>query len=342
MDNSFTSYLIEDRSYVSYLKREIHSNAVKAKFSEKKVGEIDIVVSEITSNVVKHAGKAEFLYRIEKSETETTIELICIDQGPGMADVAKMIKDGESTTQTLGQGLGAIHRLSNIAQIYSKPGWGTIVYAVIYDKQVKGEFVPPSLRSSDLISINALCVPKPRETDCGDGYRIRQTPAGLMIFFADGLGHGPLAKEAVDTAGDVFMTTTETDPVAIIRNLHENIRRTRGLVGTVTVLDTKLKEFRFCGVGNIHARFYAGIESRNFMSYNGTVGLNIPNTINASRVTLEKNQHLILCSDGIQTRWDLARYPGIFKYSTMILAACIYKDFTRRNDDSSILIAKIN
>jgi hypothetical protein len=48
-----------------------------------------------------------------------------------------------------------------------------------------------------------------------------------------------------------------------------------------------------------------------------------------------------MCSDGIQTRWDLNRYPAILKYDSTVLAAAIYKDFTRGNDDASVLIAKV-
>jgi anti-sigma regulatory factor (Ser/Thr protein kinase) len=342
MGNAFTSHLIEDRSYVSYIKREIHSAAVRAKFSETKVGEIDIVVSEITSNLVKHAGSGELLYRIATTGTIPTLELISIDSGPGMADTAKMIKDGESTTQTLGQGLGAIHRLSDTAQVFSRPGWGTIVYSVIQERKNKDEFVTYASKGATTVSVNALCVPKRREIECGDGYCIRQSQSGVMVFFADGLGHGPQAKEAVDAASEIFMCCEETDPVDIIRKLHDNIRKTRGLVGTVALFDTTVNKLRFCGVGNIHSRFYTGIESRNFMSYNGTIGMTIPSSLHSSDASLEKNQHLILCSDGIQTRWDLARYPGIFKFNTMVLAASIYKDSTRGNDDASILVVKIS
>jgi len=341
MDNAFISYLIEDRSYVSYIKREIHTGVVRAKFSETKVAEIDIVVSEITSNLIKHAGSGELLYRIETSATILTIEILSIDNGPGMADTAKMIKDGASTTHTLGQGLGAIHRLSDVAHVYSRLGWGTIVYSMIHERPTKTES-SPSPSKGLVISVSALCVPKAREKACGDGYRMRQIPGGVMILFADGLGHGPQAKEAVDAAGDIFMNCSEIEPVAIARKLHESIRKTRGLVGAIGVFNTKANELLFCGVGNIHSRYYNGITSRNFMSYNGTIGLNIPTSINASRVSLEKNQHLILCSDGIQTRWDISKYPGIFKYSPMVLAACIYKDHTRRTDDASVLIAKLS
>jgi hypothetical protein len=77
------------------------------------------------------------------------------------------------------------------------------------------------------------------------------------------------------------------------------------------------------------------------MPYNGTIGLNLPSTMNSYVINCESNQHLIMCSDGIQTRWDLNKYPSVLKYDNMILAAAIYKDFSRRNDDASVLIAKM-
>lgn len=339
MGESFTSYVIEDRSFISFIKREIHGHVVREKFPTTKVAETDIVISELTSNLIKHAGGGELLYRINHDDESPALEILSIDNGPGISDLARMMKDGVSTTNTLGQGLGAIQRLSDESQIYSLPRWGTIIYCVLRATPV---IKKPKEKGSLHIDVNALCVSKPRETECGDGYRIRRTATAILIFFADGLGHGSQAKEAVDAAGKIFMECRENEPVAIIRLMHENIRKTRGLVGTISVFDLTTNEFRFCGVGNIHSRFYSGIESRNFMSYNGAVGLNLPHSLNISRNGIEKNQQLIMCSDGIQTRWDLSRYPTISKYDTMLLAAALYKDFARRTDDSSVLIAKVN
>jgi anti-sigma regulatory factor (Ser/Thr protein kinase) len=337
MDKSFTSYQIEERSYVSYIKREIHGQVARAKFNESKVGEIDIIVSEITSNLIKHAGKGELLFRIlENGESDLQFEIISIDGGPGMTDTARMMKDGVSTTNTLGQGLGAISRLSDLAQIYSMPGWGTILYSLVKSKEEK------AFRSKDLsIDFRTLCIPKPREVVCGDGYRVRKTESVVMVFFGDGLGHGVHAKNAVDQAGDFFMECTEREPVDIIKQMHEHSRRTRGLVTSIAICNLKTNEWRICGVGNIFTRMYTGIQFKNYMPYNGTVGLNLPSSMNSSVFPCEKNQHLIMCSDGIQTRWDLAKYPAILKYDNSILAATLYKDFSRRNDDASVLIAKV-
>jgi anti-sigma regulatory factor (Ser/Thr protein kinase) len=338
MDKPFTSYRIEERSFVAYIKREIHAQVAHRHFTEARAGEIDIIVSEVCSNLIKHAGSGELLYRVsDVGDQDSRFEILCIDKGPGMNDVPKMMKDGMSTTNTLGHGLGAIERLSTFSQVYSIQGWGTIVYALVTTEDRKY-----ATKNGLDLDIRALCVNKPRETVCGDGYRVKRTSQEVQIFFGDGLGHGEFAKEAADRAGNFFLGCEERDPVSILRLIHEHVRRTRGLVGTVAIADLKNNEWRICGVGNILTRVYSGVLYKNYMSYNGTLGLNIPNSMKESIYKIERNQHLIMCSDGIRTRWDLGKYSSIFKYDSMLLAGVLYSDFTRGNDDSSILIAKVS
>lgn len=332
------SHKIEDKSFTSFIKREIHTRVAEAPFTIKQRGEIDIVVSEILSNIVKHAQRGEILYRINTDpEAGAQFEFISIDYGPGMDDPVRMMKDGMSTTQTLGHGLGAISRLSNFLQLFTIPRWGTILYTRIGDEQVRPVHKPGFIN----LDLKALMVSKPPEFVCGDGFRVKQDEDHIKLLFADGLGHGEFAKDAVDCAGEAFGLCEEVNPVDILRNIHESVRRTRGLVATVVVVNRRGTEWSFCGVGNILTRLYSGIEYKNYLSYNGTIGLNIPNSMKASVFPIERNQHLIMCSDGIQTRWDLTKYPSIFKYDNTILAAALYKDHSRGTDDSGMLIAKV-
>jgi anti-sigma regulatory factor (Ser/Thr protein kinase) len=337
MDKTFTSYQIEERSYVAYIKREIHQQVVKKQFKDSKVAAIDIVVSEICSNLVKHAGSGELLYRVtDINEDDRKFEIISLDKGPGIIDKIGMMKDGVSTTKTLGQGLGAIHRLSDEVELYTLVGAGTILYSSVRSEVEKN--LPTRKR---MFEWSDLFISKPREEVCGDGYRIKETLSGIKLFFGDGLGHGEYAKEAVELAGEFFSTLEDDDPVEIIRQMHEKVRRTRGLVGTIAVFNRQTNEWRICGVGNIFTRLYTGLNYKNYLPYNGTIGQNLPNSMSPSILPAERNQRLIMCSDGLQTRWDLAKYPAILKYNTMILAAAIYRDFTRGNDDSSILILNV-
>lgn len=340
MDKAFTNYTVEDRSYVSYIKREIHLEVTRAGFGEKLVNQIDIIVSEISSNLVKHAGNGEMLYRTtEQGEAGAIFEIICLDKGPGMSDIARMMKDGVSTTRTLGQGLGAIDRLSSFSQVYSIPGWGTILYAKVLSK---AEEKDSARKNGFNLDIRGLCVNKPRETVCGDGYQVKRSSSDIQFFLGDGLGHGEHAKAAVEAAGDFFFECQEESPVEIIRQMHEKVRRTRGLVVSVVVFDKRTGQWKICGVGNILTRMYTGIEYKNYMSYNGTVGLNIPTSLKDSVFPIERNQHLIMSSDGIRSRWELGQYQSIFKYDNTLLAAALYKDYTRGNDDASVLIAKVS
>lgn len=338
MDNTFRSYQIEDKSFVAYIKRTIHNEVHACNvFSSKQLGEVDIIVSEMMSNLIKHArGAGELLYRVTSTNGEARLELLCIDSGPGIHDTTRMMKDGVTTTNTLGGGLGAMMRLSSCFQIYSMSGWGTVLFASVMSGGQK-----VSSRLGNDLDVQALCVNKPREVACGDGYRVKRTGNTIQFFLGDGLGHGPHAKEAITRAGEFFMTTEENDPVGILRQMHEAVRRTRGLVATIAVFDSDSRTWKICGVGNISTRLYTGIAHKNYMSYNGALGLTIPNSLKESIFSAEKHQHLVMTSDGIRSRWELGKYPSILKYDVRLMAAVLYKDFTRGNDDASVLIAKV-
>jgi hypothetical protein len=49
-----------------------------------------------------------------------------------------------------------------------------------------------------------------------------------------------------------------------------------------------------------------------------------------------------MCSDGLKSRWDTAKYPSILRYDLSILSASLLKDFARNTDDMSVLACKIN
>jgi len=339
MVSSFTSYRIEERSYVALLKREIHQSNLKRRFSKTQIGEIDIIVSEITSNLIKYVGHGDVLHRAyDIGAEDSAFEIICLDKGAGITDTLKMRRDGYSTSATLGQGLGAIERLSSRTQLYSIPGWGTILYALVTTNGIEDLIKSKHYE----ISTRALLINKTHETVCGDGYFVQNTASHYRILFGDGLGHGHSAKEAMDRAGEYFIKSKENDPVVLLREIHEAVRRTRGLVATVAICEKQHAEWNLAGVGNILTRFYSGVQHKNYMPYNGTIGLNIPTSMNSSTVPLEKNQHVIMCSDGINTRWDLNKYPAIFRYDGIILASCIYHDNARGTDDASVLVTKVN
>jgi anti-sigma regulatory factor (Ser/Thr protein kinase) len=331
-----TAFKADDRSYFSILKKEIHAKAVAAEFTERKVGEIDIIVAELVSNLVRHGGGGQLFVKLVEEAGIQGIELISVDSGAGISDVNRMMEDGMSTKNSLGQGLGAIKRLSQVFQVYSQRGWGTIVLVRVFNDEL------PAFRKPPKAEIRSFVAPKPGEEYCGDRFVAVTTPQYIKLFLGDGLGHGPEAEKAVTMACDAFLKFTDPDPVEIIRYINSEVKKSRGLVGTTAIFDIKEAKWRICGVGNISTRIYNGAVPKNHLSYNGIIGLNVPNTLNAQESAYEKGQLLMMCSDGLKSRWDLLKFPSVLRYDYSVLLAAMIKDFARYTDDMSVMACKIN
>jgi anti-sigma regulatory factor (Ser/Thr protein kinase) len=331
-----TSFNAEDRSYFAILKKEIHNLVISAGFSDAKTGEVDIVVAEMTSNLNKHAGGGEILVSLLQQDGNPYVELIAIDNGPGMADPGKMMADGMSTSNTLGHGMGSMQRLSDIFQVYSLKDWGTIVLARIYKKK------PSATAKKPAAEVRYIVVAKPGETVSGDGAGFSAGKDHLRIFLGDGLGHGSEANIAVQKALASFQSSDSVNPVDTLRYIHNDVKKTRGLVAATATYYFNEKKWRIAGIGNIATRVQYPLVSKTYIAHNGIVGLNIPNTMKEQEVQGERGQVLIMCSDGIKTRWELQKYVGIFRYDLSILAAALYKDFARKTDDMSVLACRIN
>ena len=132
VDATHVSFRADDRSYFAILKKEIHKQAVDSGYSANKIAQIDIVVLELTSNLHKHAIGGEILFGNIQDGSQDYLEIISIDSGPGIIDLPRILLDGTSTTQTLGQGLESLKRLSDTFDIYSQKDWGTVAVSRIY------------------------------------------------------------------------------------------------------------------------------------------------------------------------------------------------------------------
>lgn len=334
VDATHTSFTANDRSYFSLIKKEIHRKASEAGIREARINALDLIVAEMTSNLFKYSDDGEILMGVFPNGGSPYIELISIDNGPGMANPAKMMIDGVSTSNTLGHGLGSMKRLSDTFELYSQVGWGTVVLSRVYDDPEKAKV------KNDVI-IRPIVVAKPGETTSGDGFVYKKTDKYIKMMLADGLGHGPEANKAINEAAAAFRVFPDYSPADTLRFIHTSIKKTRGAVINIIGYDYAAKTWTSSGIGNIAARMIGPVNFRNHMSYNGIVGHNIPGTINDQQYPADQYNQVMLCSDGIKTRIDLAKYPQMYKYDLTIFAAVIYKDHARKTDDMSVVMAKL-
>ncbi|GAB3819127.1 ATP-binding protein [Pontibacter rugosus] len=333
-------FLIPDKSYASIAKRDITRIAEAQGFSASEVGKVNIVVSEMASNLVKHVPKGgELLVRtIEK----TGIEIICLDNGEGMRDPVRMQEDGVSTFGSAGEGLGAIKRQSDVFDLFTQPEIGTIILSRIYKAGKYDQRAQQAKRHE----LGYIMVAKPNETMCGDGLAVIENGPELYLLALDGLGHGSNAHEASRQASEVFNTSPLLPPDQMLRNIHEKIKRTRGAVGFMAGISGNTQKMTYCGIGNIAGKLFsadgsmAGQGYKNIISYNGILGHNIPNTLSNQALDWGRNRMLIVHSDGIKSRWDLHKYPSLNRHLATTTAALVYKEYCRQTDDTLVVVCK--
>src|SRR5689334_14273648 len=110
---SMISVAVADPSQVAEARRQAVSLARGHGFNDEEAGRTAIVASELSTNLIKHAGGGVLLIGGFDDSTGAGIECISIDRGPGIRDVPGSIEDGYSTAGSAGQGLGAIRRQSH-------------------------------------------------------------------------------------------------------------------------------------------------------------------------------------------------------------------------------------
>jgi serine/threonine-protein kinase RsbT len=87
---------------------------------------IATAISELARNIVLYARIGDIKIRSEVGCAQAIV-VIASDEGPGIADVDKAMRDGFSTCGGLGLGLPGVRRLMDEFEIASEPGRGTTV-----------------------------------------------------------------------------------------------------------------------------------------------------------------------------------------------------------------------
>ncbi len=323
---------LDDSSKLGDARRRTASLTEGLGFDDTQCGTAALLVTEAASNLLKHAGGGELIVQAFGNEKEaSSLEILAIDSGPGIADLARCVVDGYSTAGSPGTGLGAMRRLADAFEIYSSPGLGTVVRARI------GR-APRAKTLADGRDVGVVWVAAPGEEVCGDGWATADRENYSFSLLVDGLGHGPAAAEAATEAVRVFSDHTSLDPGTILESLHAALRSTRGAAVGIARLDHANHEVSYAGIGNISGVVLdrkTGATSR-MVSQNGTVGYTI-RKIQVFRYPWSEESLLVMHSDGLGTHWDLGRYPGLLLRHPSLVASVLYRDHKRGRDDVTVL-----
>ena len=320
---------LDDTADVGVVRRRVGVLAGEAGLDETRAGDAALIATELASNVLKHAQRGGAVIGFARDGERRGIAIAAWDRGPGM-DLEACLRDGVSTAGTLGAGLGAALRLATRFDAYTRPGGGSVVTATV---------LPAGPREPGPFAIGGICVPYPGLEVAGDAWDAHVDGDVATLVACDGLGHGDGAAAAAAAVIAAFRAAPDAPLAAILDRAHRAARATRGAAATVVRIDLARRELAVAGIGNV-AAWLAGDTVKQLVTQHGTLGQIAPGQIREERHGFAPGALLVLCSDGIRSRWNLDDHPGLACRDPVTIATALWRDLARGRDDASLAVVR--
>lgn len=319
-----------DASCVGEARRHAAQLARQCGLDDTAAGQLALVVTELGTNALRHAHGGRLL--LAPRAGRRGVEVIAVDEGPGIASLERSLHDGYSTGGTPGTGLGAVRRLASDFHIHSASPGGTLVLAIV--EAAAARPAPVSRICAGAVSVCA-----PGERVCGDGWVVALDGARAALLVADGLGHGPDAAEAAQAAVAIFGEDPFADPRTQLERVHAGLRGTRGAAVLLLQADADAGVVRSAGAGNVVARLVSGTTDRTLLTQHGTAGVSM-RTPEEVQVPWPPHALLVVCTDGIQARWKPELVAPLLGRDPSLAAALLLREHGRGRDDATAVVLR--
>ena len=330
-------------------------------FEEKASEEIAIAVSELASNLVKHAQQGQLTLTPLNANDRPGIRVESRDAGPGIADVERALADGVSTTGSLGYGLGTVNRLMDTFDIHSQPGAGTHIVCTRWQRAGLPRVSPSPLE------FGAATRAHPAMRENGDSFVLKTWDASVLVGVIDGLGHGQFAHRAAETARQYVESHFDQPLDAIFRGTSRACRASRGVVMALARFDWGLEvgdwklevrddetrrslksnfqsprsniQLTFASIGNIEARVFGNAAPVNLIVRRGVIGGHAPHVLVTTH-HWEPRDLLVLHTDGLSSHWRWEDFPYLAQESATRTAQRLLQRLAKEDDDATVVVVK--
>jgi serine/threonine-protein kinase RsbT len=126
VDNEIQVPINSDQDIVA-ARQKGRSLAVALGFSSGDATIIATAISEVARNIVTYAKCGEIRLTAINGSARQGVRLVAQDRGPGISDIQQALRDGFSTSGSLGLGLPGVRRLVDDFEIISEKNQGTTV-----------------------------------------------------------------------------------------------------------------------------------------------------------------------------------------------------------------------
>lgn len=320
-------------------RRLTKAMAIELGFDLKESEEFAIVVSELATNLIKHATGGQLVINSIEDGGRLGIKIESQDDGPGIADVEQAIADGFSTTGSLGYGLGTINRLMDEFEIQPRPEGktGTQIMCLRWRRE-------PIQKTKTCPLSFGIATHAYRNMELnGDAYVVNKSNEFALIALIDGLGHGQHANIAAQTAREYIENHYDQPLEALFRGAGRACRATRGVVMALARFDWKEGpiKLKFASVGNIEARVLGSPTPLNFIMQRGVVGLNAPNPV-VTEYSWSLDYALVLHTDGLHTMWCWNDFTELAEAPATRAAQRLLQKLDKGDDDATVIVVRKN
>ena len=325
----------KNESAIILLRSKLAALAHRIDIPDIKREKMLLVASELVHNNIKHA-EGRGLIQVWQ-QPGPILDILTLDYGPGIADLAKAEEDGYSTSNTFGKGLGAIRRLSDESYIYSQPEhfgqtkkWSGTVFLARFILGKHKDFQP--------LKTGVFSRSLSDKRYNGDRIYWRKNGNFLRWLHLDGLGHGEDAQTATANLSGFLSNSDKLE--SILKKVDRQLSNTRGAVGIISEIDLVQRKLHLIGVGDMHAHVYDQEEMQLISFVPGILGKEHRSTSPVS-ASLGKRALIVTASDGIRRNWDTENFSGLFTHHPQLIAYTLGNIMGRISDDQSVFVSTV-
>ncbi|PWU12869.1 MAG: hypothetical protein C5B50_20675 [Verrucomicrobia bacterium] len=308
--------------------------AAALQFSEKECHEIELTVSELASNLLKHGDGGTLQFIPLQQQNQHGIQIVSQNQSRSSADLERALTDGFSTRGTLGAGLGAINRFMDSVEFQPSARSGLRIVCRRWVRPDTGNLRERPLEFAAATRSWRLAA------ENGDAFVVQQWDGHALAGVIDGLGHGSGAQRAAMAARQYLEHHFDQPIDALFRGVERACRATRGVVMCVARFDLLRQTLQLAGIGNIEVRLLGSSAPFKFVIRRGVLGM-------ASAPKPVVSQHawtpecvLVMQSDGVKNNWQPDEVKSIPGNNPVLIAKHLLDRYGTMNDDSTVLVVK--
>lgn len=266
-----------DREADVFVARECaRAMALQAGLDGYVASNIEIAVSELSTNVLRYGKRGQALLRIDSRGFEIEIH----DEGPGFGAASPR-------TDGLGIGLTGAARLLDELDLENSTTGGRAI----------GRKALPAARPEETtwMAASASSTLGP-EVLGGDAYVVENVASGLLVAMVDGLGHGTPAHIAASAVVDHVRSHRDGTPAELVAGAHSAARDTRGAVALFALIEPEPGRLRWAGVGDVTGMLLpSGIR---LLPQTGSLGVRVPPVVREEEASWTADSSLVLWTDG--------------------------------------------